>query len=118
MIRTLPARSLSYGDPRVRIAVIDGPVDLSHPCFCGARLSQLQTLVAPDAGRGAAVRHGTHVASVIFGQLGSEVEGVAPGCHGLLIPVFAADARGDLLPCSQLDLARAPSRRLSSIEQT
>jgi cyanobactin maturation PatA/PatG family protease len=44
---------------------------------------------------------------VIFGQPGSEVEGIAPGCHGLIIPVFAADAQGNLLPCSQLDLARA-----------
>jgi cyanobactin maturation PatA/PatG family protease len=47
--------------------------------------------------------HGTHVASVIFGQPGSPVTGVAPECRGLIVPVFADD-RGS---ASQLDLARA-----------
>ena len=27
--------SLTLGDPRVCIAVLDGPVDLTHPCFDG-----------------------------------------------------------------------------------
>lgn len=47
--------------------------------------------------------HGTHVASVIFGQPGSSVTGIAPQCRGLIVPVFA-DGRGS---ASQLDLARA-----------
>lgn len=47
--------------------------------------------------------HGTHVASIIFGQPSSLVEGIAPQCKGLIIPVFADDR----LRASQLDLARA-----------
>ncbi len=51
--------------------------------------------------------HGTHIASVLFGQPGSSVAGIAPQCKGLIVPVFR-DGNGRL---SQLDLARA-------IEQT
>jgi cyanobactin maturation PatA/PatG family protease len=46
--------------------------------------------------------HGTHVASIIFGQPGSPVTGVAPQCRGLIVPVFADDRRS----ATQLDLAR------------
>nr|MBA3446193.1 S8 family serine peptidase [Pseudaminobacter sp.] len=92
------------GDERICIAILDGPVDLTHPCFAGARLTQLATL-AEGSGGGRALAHGTHVASVIFGQPGSPVRGIAPGCRGLLAPIFSD--RGETLTCSQLDLARA-----------
>jgi hypothetical protein len=46
--------------------VLDGPVDMTHPCFAGARLDTLDTLVAPDQ-PGAMSLHGTHVASLVFG---------------------------------------------------
>jgi len=54
-----------------------------------------------------AAQHGTHVASIIFGQHGSEVQGIAPKCQGLIVPVFADEPKGGLAPCSQIDLARA-----------
>jgi cyanobactin maturation PatA/PatG family protease len=94
------------GDPNICIAVLDGPVDQSHPCFEGANLTRLPTLVSSVAGRGFASQHGTHVASVIFGQHDSPVRGIAPNCRGLIIPVFS-DGREGLAPCSQIDLARA-----------
>ncbi|MFJ8034715.1 S8 family serine peptidase [Streptomyces sp. NPDC096032] len=92
------------GDPEVCIAVLDGPVDLSHPCFAGADLTRLDTLVKEPAGQGLMSLHGTHVASLIFGQSDSAVRGVAPGCRGLILPVFpdGGDSR-----VQQLDLARA-----------
>jgi PatG C-terminal/Subtilase family/PatG Domain len=93
------------GDPSVCVAVLDGPVDLSHPAFAGAAIARLETLV--EAGTGEAFRHGTQVASVIFGRHGGPVSGIAPGCRGLIVPVFEAAGRGGLAPCSQVDLARA-----------
>lgn len=98
-------RAETRGDPRICIAVLDGPVDLSHPCFTGARLELVETLVSGDAGDDVASHHGTHVASVIFGQPGSVVEGIAPDCRGLIVPIYSPRGRG--LSCSQLDLARA-----------
>lgn len=95
------------GDPRICIAILDGPVDLTHPCFAGADLKLLESTVpAAVDGKGAS-EHGTHVASVIFGQPGSPVRGIAPRCRGLIIPVFQSGEGGALSPCSQLDLARA-----------
>ncbi|WP_439566447.1 PatA/PatG family cyanobactin maturation protease [Gloeocapsopsis crepidinum] len=98
--------SETLGDPRICIAVLDGPVDQSHPCFEGANLTQLQTLVSGFAKSGSVAQHGTHVASIIFGQPSSSVPGIAPGCRGLIVPVFADGQGGSLAPCSQLDLAR------------
>src|SRR3954467_1605374 len=72
------------GDPGICIAVLDGPVDEEHPCFRGAHLTHLPTTADPACGGGAASSHGTHVASIIFGQHDGTVRGVAPGCAGLM----------------------------------
>ncbi|HTU90398.1 MAG TPA: S8 family serine peptidase, partial [Gemmataceae bacterium] len=83
-IRELWAETL--GDPAVCIAVLDGSVDLSHPSLKGANLTWGETLVPGIADLGLASRHGTHVASVIFGRHDGLVPGVAPRCRGILLP--------------------------------
>jgi cyanobactin maturation PatA/PatG family protease len=90
----------TVGDRRILVAVLDGPVDRRHPCFEGAELSGCEEL--PEV-KGRMLDHGTHVASILFGQPNGPLHGVAPGCTGLLIPVFNDEGR--LL--SQLDLSRA-----------
>ncbi|EST24189.1 S8 family serine peptidase [Streptomyces roseochromogenus] len=92
------------GDPRVCVAVLDGPVDLGHPCFAGADVRVLPTLVRDPAGSGPMALHGTHVTSLLFGQPSGPVTGVVPRCRGLLLPVFPDDTRTRV---RQLDLARA-----------
>lgn len=94
----------SLGDSSICIAVIDGPVDLSHPCFEGADLKKVATLVTDSSGTGRMKSHGTHVASIIFGQPHTNVLGIAPRCRGLILPVFQDEHQ---IPLSQLDLARA-----------
>src|SRR4051794_4739594 len=89
-VRPLPGLediwSQTTGDPAILIAILDGPVDLTHPSFAGALIEAPQAAVDP-AGRMAA--HGTHVASIIFSQPSSGVRGVAPSCRGLVIPIFS-----------------------------
>jgi cyanobactin maturation PatA/PatG family protease len=93
-----------HGGRNVCVAVLDGRVDLEHPCFQGANLTLLPSLVPADArSTGPMAAHGTNITSIIFGQPGSDVEGLAPHCSGLVIPVFSEDRRS----ASQLDLARA-----------
>jgi cyanobactin maturation PatA/PatG family protease len=92
----------TLGDPRVCVAVLDGPVDLAHPCFAGANLTVLDTLVPNDTHSDPMSMHGTHVASLLFGQPGSPVFGLAPRCRGVIAPVFRDGER-----LSQLDLSRA-----------
>jgi len=96
--------NLTRGDPAVCVAVVDGLVDQNHPCFQGASFRRLQTMVQGEARPdGKMSAHGTHIASIIFGQHGSVVKGIAPKCRGLLAPVFTDDDR----KLTQMDLARA-----------
>ena len=60
-----------------------------------------------SANRGPALAHGTHNASVIFGQHDGAIKGIAPRCRGLSVPIFNDGVDGSIAPCSQLDLARA-----------
>jgi cyanobactin maturation PatA/PatG family protease len=99
----------SQSAENLTIAVLDGPVDLSHECFRGANVSFAGTTFDDNSSDGAASHHGTHVASLIFGQPGTSVHGVAPRCRGLVIPIFSEAADGALKPASQVELARAIS---------
>jgi cyanobactin maturation PatA/PatG family protease len=89
----------TLGDRRILVAVLDGPVDRGHSCFVGADLLGCEEL--PKV-KGKMLDHGTNVASILFGQPNGPLQGVAPGCTGLLIPVF-----NDERMLSQLDLSRA-----------
>ena len=93
--------NLSQGDPAICVAILDGPVDLSHPCFAGANLTQWPVSGHDATPNGPAGRHGTKVASLIFGQHHSYVKGIAPRCKGIVIPIFRDGANGAI--------ARAPS---------
>ncbi len=96
----------SLGDPRVCIALLDGPVDRSHESLRHARLTQLDSfLVQPNNGK--ASQHGTQIASVIFGQHDGPIRGIAPHCRGLLISIFKDDDSLKSPACSQADLALA-----------
>ena len=99
--------SETTGDPHICVAVLDGPVDLSHPSLSSADLTALETLTLGAVDQGPATKHGTHVASVIFGQHDGPIKGIAPHCRGLIAPVFRDASEGAIAPCSQLDLARA-----------
>src|SRR4051812_27708642 len=92
-LTALQARSRGAG---VRIAVLDGPVDVAHPCFEGARLSSVSTLVDERAGGGRMSQHGTAVASILLGQSTGPLPGVAPEATGLLVPVFQDYREGEL----------------------
>ena len=76
------------GAAEITVAILDGVVDTDHPCFNGADLTRLSTLVQHQATAGQMSTHGTHIASLIFGQPKTEIEGIAPNCRGLLVRFF------------------------------
>lgn len=103
--------AMSQGNENIRIAVLDGPVDRAHPCFKNADLTCIPSLVKEEARPdGNMSIHGTHVSSIIFGQPGSPVTGVAPGCKGIIVPIFSDSRRS----VSQLDLARGIERAVDA----
>ncbi|GAU64771.1 serine peptidase [Streptomyces sp. NBRC 110611] len=91
--------ALTTGDPRVRVAVVDGgPIDMSHPCFDGATILEVDTGWLGDREADVeaelleyAQEHGTWVASILFGRHGSTAPGLAPGCTGLIVPCLIAE---------------------------
>lgn len=101
----------TQGNSDICVAILDGLVDQNHPCFTGANLTRLSTLVEGEASQNGSMSiHGTHVTSIIFGQPDSPVTGIAPKCSGLIIPIFP-DTSSKL---SQLDLSRAIEQAVSA----
>lgn len=96
----------SGGHPGVRIAVIDGPVDLSHPALSGARIG-LGKQIAGLADPTVRSEHGTHVTSVLMGVPGSPVAGIAPNCTATVFSIYRESPNGELEPSSQATLALA-----------
>ncbi len=51
-LNTIPGfsalQALTLGDPRIKIAVLDGPADLDRACFRGAKLSKATAFWQPD----------------------------------------------------------------------
>jgi cyanobactin maturation PatA/PatG family protease len=101
---------LSLGNSEIKIAVLDGSVDLTHPCF-NAIDNSLKPIgpyqIEPSASNGQTLRHGTAVTSLIFGKPGSSVEGIAPGCSSIIIPIYKDNDDGTFQSASQTELARA-----------
>ncbi|MFK8008317.1 MAG: PatA/PatG family cyanobactin maturation protease [Saprospiraceae bacterium] len=105
-------QSLTYGNPNIKIAVLDGQVDLNHPCFATSNnklVPWTKDQIIPSNSSGLSLNHGTAVTSLIFGKPRSSVQGVAPGCNGLIIPIYSNDANGKFISANQVDLAKAIS---------
>jgi hypothetical protein len=79
----------TLGDPAVTVGLVEGRPDLAHPCFRGADLTVVEPGWLPDIPPAAeVVEHGTFVASVLFGQPGGPVRGLAPRCRGIVVPAL------------------------------
>lgn len=68
----------------------------------------------PSDSTGLAKKHGTAVSSLIFGKPGSIVEGVAPGCSSLIIPIYTENDKGEFTSASQAGLAGAIQSALNN----
>ena len=99
------------GDPAIRMAIIDGPVDLNHPSLIGARI----TVSDQDAVSKSVVKseHGTHVTSVLMGVPGSSVIGLTPNCTATIYSIYREGDNGELIPSSQATLALTINRALA-----
>jgi cyanobactin maturation PatA/PatG family protease len=111
-VNTIPGISNLWnrtsGEKGICIAIIDGDIDRTHSCFNDANIRSID-LFNSSSRQSAdtfALEHGTSVASIIFGSHNSVIKGIAPGCNGIIVPVFIKKDNGQTA-CSQLDLARA-----------
>jgi cyanobactin maturation PatA/PatG family protease len=76
----------TIGDPEIRIAILDAPVDRANPWLESAKIDQ--RWLGHHAHCSA---HGIEVASVIFASHDTPVLGIAPGCRGVSVPIYECD---------------------------
>lgn len=95
------------GSEEITIAVLDGEVRTTHDSLRKARLEFIGARpVDTGSASGSAIQHGTAIASLLFGQPGSDAIGFAWRCRGLVRPIYREGAAG-VVPASQEELARA-----------
>jgi subtilisin family serine protease len=107
----VPLMARSSGRREVMVALVDGPVEVSHPGLATECIVEI-----PGGPRGTCARardpacvHGTSVAGILTARRGSSAPAICPGCTLLLRPIFAEAASGDVdLPtATPEDLAEA-----------
>jgi cyanobactin maturation PatA/PatG family protease len=96
-------REQTLGHPLVVVAIVDGRIDTSQPSLAGAAIRVVDSGAPTGPPEGRTADHGTYVASIIAGQPGSDVDGIAPHCTFLSVPAWTPDRPNP----SQIDLARA-----------
>jgi subtilisin family serine protease len=81
----------SEGRPEIAIALIDGPVVLSHPDLAGATIREIRGKLKGACTRAEtmACTHGTLVAGILCARRGSAAPAICPGCTLLVRPIFA-----------------------------
>lgn len=99
------------GDPAIRIAIIDGPVDLRHQSLRGGQI----TMALRDTAQASSVKseHGTHVASILMGVPSSSVVGLAPNCTATIYSIYNEGDDEGLLASSQATLALTINQALA-----
>jgi cyanobactin maturation PatA/PatG family protease len=103
-------RARSEGDSRVLVAVIDGQSDIEHPTFEGAEVESIRGYWLDDRpSEEWSSKHATHITSIIFGQPGTDVVGLAPRCRGLFLATGVDEESAE----TEINVARAIEFALS-----
>src|SRR5574340_886803 len=96
LVRLPELMKLTSGKPEIAVAMVDGPIAVSHPDLARSSIRE----VAGDARarcaqtRSPACVHGTFVAGVLSARRGSAAPAICPDCTLLVNPVFSEAATG------------------------
>jgi subtilisin family serine protease len=101
----------TQGRPEIGIALIDGPVAVSHPDLSRTAVREIAGKLEPTCSRsdGIACAHGTFVAGILAARRGSVAPAICPECTLLLRPIFSevSAASGRMPSATPQDLASA-----------
>jgi subtilisin family serine protease len=91
LVRLRPLMSRSEGRPEIVLALIDGPLILTHPEFAGATIREIPGKLSSACARAetTACTHGTFVAGILCARRGSAAPAICPGCTLVVRPIFA-----------------------------
>jgi Subtilase family len=99
--------AITRGSPRIRLALIDGPV-ADHPHLDGTRIDHLTDgSAAHQRSTGLARQHATAIAGLLAATPESGLPAICPGCRLLVRPIFREDGSGNALASTPDDLAQA-----------
>lgn len=95
-----PLMRLTRGKPEVKIGMIDGPVEISHPEFAKANIHAIarSSQISCLQDNSPACRHGTSVASILCGQRNLSSPAICPGCSLFVRPVFTEILSSNFTP--------------------
>lgn len=118
LVRLSPLMSRSQGRPELSVALIDGPVALSHPDLAQSRIKEIRADVRGSCLRleSVACMHGTFVAGMLSARRGSQAPAICPGCMLILRPIFAESTKNnDPMPsATPKELATAVTDAISA----
>ena len=99
------------GSAQVMIALIDGPVNTSHPDLANSSIQEIPGGLRGTCARASstACMHGTFVAGILSAKRGSSAPAICPGCTLLVRPIFAEaiNASSDMPSATPAELALA-----------
>src|SRR5829696_1127740 len=86
--------NISSGHPDIRIGVIDGPVDFTHPAFQESRIRTVKDsqLGACKNATSIACSHGTFIAGLLCAKRGFSAPAICPNCKFIFNPIFKEEA--------------------------
>lgn len=85
-----PLMKMTEGSPEIKVGLIDGAVDISHPAFNGGNLRALgKYSAACNVKDSVSCQHGTFIAGVLSASRAFSSPGIAPNCSLLIRPIFS-----------------------------
>ena len=104
--------SVGDGSAEIAVALLDGPVALSHPDLSNALIRVIgpgrSAHYEEKAPSSPACRHGTFIAGILSAAHSAETPGICPGCTLLVRPVFRDEPDGaEPPPATAEDVAGA-----------
>ena len=106
LLNLRPIMERTCGDPRVRIGLIDGPVETRHPDLAGGRFHELAQSTG-EQGDSAARLHATFVAGILSAKRGSPAPAICPNCTLIIRPIFVEAADEPMPSATPEELATA-----------
>ena len=102
-IRADSLTGMTSGRRDLKIAMIDGPVQASHPQFSNSRIQQIgknsSSLSTCTTTASPSCRHGTFIAGILAANRESQAPAICPNCTLLVRPIF----------CEALNLEQCPT---------
>ncbi|HLF27326.1 MAG TPA: S8 family serine peptidase [Anaerolineae bacterium] len=111
LVHLTPLMQVTSGRPEIKLALIDGPVVISHPDLVSDHIQEIPGSLRGSCARASSTAciHGTFVAGILSGRRGSSAPALCPNCTLLVRPIFVeTTSRNGLMPSAKpADVAAA-----------